>query len=114
MSIVKKQSGSFLLGLTVFGLAISTSAFTEITKENNKLVGEIYVNTTTLGDYEKLPTPASYLDDLCEENSGHICSWIRTTTSGTVPDEFTSVQADSLENEGLIAPHSELEGIYPL
>ncbi len=113
MNLIKKLSSSFLLGLTVIGLALSTSAFTSNLKANNKLAGEIYVNTTTTGEYEKLASPGDYSDINCENTSDYICSWVRTETPGTVPDEFTAAQADSLEVAGLIEENSNTKGIYP-
>lgn len=113
MNFIKKLSGSFLLGLAVIGLALSTSAFTNSVKEHGQFAGEIYVNTSSTGEYEQLASPSLYDDNNCENTSNHVCSWIRTEVPGTVPNDFTAAQADSLKLEGLIQENSTKKGIYP-
>lgn len=113
MKTIKKLSGSFLLGLAVIGLALSARAFTENSGQAAKqTAGEIYVNTSTSGDYEKLPSPGDYLDSNCEDLGEHTCSWQRTEVPGSVPDNFNASQADSLEQAGLITPNSMSKGTY--
>lgn len=113
MKSINKISGSFLVGLTVISLGIFTSAFTKGKKESSKFAGEIYVNTTTAGEYQKLSSPGNYDDNNCENTSDYTCSWIRTEVPGTVPNQFSATQADSLKLEGLIEENSNKLGIYP-
>lgn|SRR5690606_13273934 len=110
MNLLKKISGSFLLGLAVIGLAVGTSAFTD--KVNNeKLAGEIYVNNSS-GEYELLPASEPYDSENCQNDNQQTCSWVRTDADGEVPEEFTSAQADSLEQEGLIEKLANTNGVY--
>jgi len=112
MNLLKKISGSFLLGLAVIGLALGTSAFIETSSGNDKFVGEIYVNTDNNGEFEKLPSSGDYLEANCLEDNNHPCAWERTSTPGTVPNDFNAAQADSLEQLGLIQQKGSLNGIY--
>lgn len=114
MKLLKKLSGSFLVGLVVMGLALSTSAFTAYKKEQNRFAGEVYVNTSSTGEYQMLPTSEPYDDNNCENTSPHTCSWVRTAEPGDVPEEFDSAEAKLLEEAGLIEKNSSKTGVYPI
>jgi|SRR5690606_22700582 len=111
MNLLKKISGSFLLGLAVIGLAVGTSAFTDKVNNENKIAGEIYVNTAS-GQYEMLPSPSDFDDTKCLDNNQHACSWTRTSTPGEVPEDFDAETAAQLEADGLIQQNGNKNGVY--
>ena len=106
--MIKKQSGPFLLGLAVIGLALSTSAFTNRTNES-KLAGEVYYNSE-LGEYKLLTDP--YDSDNCQHTSPNTCAWKRTDKPGSVPSTFSAEEAENLESQGLIEEMDSNKGIY--
>ena len=109
MNFIKRLSGSFLLGLTVIGLALSTSAFTDSEKERNKFAGEVYYNSEA-GEYNLLTSP--YDSNNCENSSPNICAWKRTDKPGTVPNQFSATEADNLKSQGLIEEMDSKKGVY--
>jgi len=108
---IKNLVKSAVLGVAVLGGAIAMQSFTEAHRAN-RLAGEIYVNTTDQGDYEKLPSSEPYNSTNCEERNDHTCSWVRTSTPGTVPDQFTAEEAEQLEADDLIEKMENKNGIY--
>lgn len=106
-----KKYGKVLLGVALLGGAALTQSFTEEVN-TTKFAGEIYVNGSSSGDYEKLASPSDYDPNNCEQTSQENCAWRRTSTPGTVPDSFDSTTASSLHAAGLIEPMNDDKGIY--
>ncbi|WFB63268.1 hypothetical protein PZ892_16540 [Sphingobacterium sp. WM] len=109
MNFIKKLSGSFLLGLTVIGLAFSASAFTQNKASKNKFAGEVYINYAS-GEYEQLL--GTYDPNNCQDTSPNTCAWKRTDKTGTVPSNFNSTQAANLKAQGLIVEMDSKHGLY--
>lgn len=107
----------YMLRLTVVGLAlgaiaVGSSAYTQ-KAENEMLVGEIYVNTSSSADqYEVLS--GAYNDANCENQSGMICSYKRTEFDPThqLPESFTEAEAETFVTSGWLEPNSSKEGLY--
>ncbi|WP_312365617.1 hypothetical protein [Sphingobacterium sp.] len=106
-----KNYGKLLLGVATIGGAILTQSFTEEVK-TNKFAGEIYVNGSSSGEYEKLASPSDYDPNNCEQTSQENCAWLRTSTPGTVPESFDATTASSLHAAGLIEPMNNDKGVY--
>lgn len=103
-----------LLGVAVLGLAALTQSFTENVRveKENKLAGEVWINDSNAGNYSQLPATEPYDPDKCQETNDHNCAYVRTSQPGTVPENFTSDQAEDLEDEGLIEKVDNKTGIY--
>lgn len=107
-----KKYGKLLLGVATIGGAILTQSFTQNAVKTTKFAGEVYINTSTSGSYQKLSSPGDYDPNNCEQASDQSCAWRRTSTPGTVPDNFDATTAASLHSAGLIEPMSDEKGIY--
>ncbi|MNK03977.1 hypothetical protein D3C87_218310 [compost metagenome] len=107
-----KKYGKLLLGVATIGGAILTQSFTQKAVKTTKFAGEIYVNGSSSGSYEKLASPGDYDPNNCQETSDQNCAWRRTSTPGTVPDNFDASTASSLHAAGLIEPMNDDKGVY--
>jgi|GEM_PF-1188835 len=110
---VKKLVKSALFGITVLGGAMMMQSFGEAVKEEKlSQLTDVYVNSSSSGDYEKLSSPSSYNPANCQELSEENCAWTRTNTPGNVPDTFDASTAETLHQAGLIEPMDNNQGIY--
>ena len=107
-----KKIGQVLLGVALLGGAILTQSFTQKAVKTTKFAGEVYVNGSSSGSYQKLASPSDYDPNNCEQTSDQNCAWRRTSTPGTVPDNFDATTASSLHAAGLIEPMNDDKGIY--
>ncbi|WP_333863599.1 hypothetical protein [Sphingobacterium sp.] len=101
-----------LLGVALLSGAVLTQSFTQKAVKTTKFAGEIYVNGSSSGSYEKLTSPGDYDPNNCQETSDQNCAWRRTSAPGTVPDSFDSTTASSLHAAGLIEPMNNDKGVY--
>lgn len=110
---VKKLVKSALFGITVLGGAMMMQSFGEAVKEEKlSQLTDVYVNSSSSGDYEKLSSPTDYDPQNCESPSDDQCAWRRTNAPGTVPDSFDASTAEALHQAGLIEPMDNNTGIY--
>ncbi|MDR2274009.1 MAG: hypothetical protein LBF27_24095 [Sphingobacterium sp.] len=107
-----KKLGQVLFGVALLGCAVMTQSFTQKAVKTTRFAGEVYVNGSSSGDYEKLASPGDYDSNNCEQTSEENCAWRRTSTAGTVPDSFDATTASSLHAAGLIEPMNNDKGIY--
>lgn len=99
--------------------AISFSAFTVAKDAERKAriaAGDIWVNTSLAGDYEKHPNPPAFNDGDCEDTSTFICAYERTNVDPTtnLPTNMSDEEIAQAVEDGLLVPLTEKEGIYDL
>jgi len=115
MNLLKKISGSFLLGLAVIGLALGTSAFTEkqsTTENNNAFAPTFLVNKGA--QYEPRATVNPIQN--CQTSDPQLCVFeVTSSGSSNIPDQpaYTPAEMQDYENQGWITPHADAdEALY--
>ena len=101
-------------GIAVLGSALFMQSFTENSRvaKAEKLAGEVWINSSSSGDYSQLPATEPYDSEKCEPTASQSCAFVRTDQPGTVPSTFNATQAAALEAAGLIEEVDNKNGIY--